>query len=94
MKTKEVVKKTKSSSKRKAVEYTKPVTTKGRKTLLNPADETQVRIINGHELKFTNLSKIFWPKEKYTKRDMLNYYYQVAPYILPYLKDRPQSMNR
>ena len=62
--------------------------------MLNPTDETQVRKVNGHELKFTNLSKIYWPKEKYTKRDMLNYYYQVAPYILPYLKDRPQSMNR
>jgi bifunctional non-homologous end joining protein LigD len=67
---------------------------KTRKTLLNPSEETQVREINGHELKFTNLSKIYWPKEKLTKRDMLNYYYQVAPYILPYLKDRPQSLNR
>jgi len=65
-----------------------------RKTLLNPSEETQVRNINGHDLHFTNLSKIFWPKEKYTKRDLLNYYYQVAPYILPYLKDRPESMNR
>ena len=65
-----------------------------RKTLLNPTDETQVKKINGHDLKFTNLSKIYWPKEKITKRDMLNYYYQVAPYILPYLKDHPQSMNR
>lgn len=74
--------------------YTKPVTDKGRRTLLNPTEETQVRSINGHELKFTNLSKVFWPKEGYTKRDMLNYYYQVAPYILPYLKDRPQSLNR
>ena len=74
--------------------FTKPVTEKGRKTFLNPTDKTQVRTINGHELKFTNLSKIYWPKEKYTKRDMLNYYYQVAPYILPYLKDRPQSLNR
>lgn len=74
--------------------YTKPVTSKGRQTLLNPKDETQVRSINGHELKFSNLSKIYWPKEKYTKRHMLNYYYQVAPYILPYLKDRPQSLNR
>jgi bifunctional non-homologous end joining protein LigD len=65
-----------------------------RKTLLNPTDEMQTRKINGHELKFTNLSKIYWPREKITKRDMLNYYYQAAPYILPYLKDRPQSLNR
>ncbi len=71
-----------------------PVGKQDRKTFLNPTDETQVRKINGHEIKFNNLSKIYWPKEKITKRDMLNYYYQVAPYILPYLKDRPQSMNR
>jgi len=64
------------------------------KTLLNPKDETQVRKIKGHELKFTNLSKIYWPEDKVTKRDMFNYYYQVAEYILPYLKDRPQSLNR
>ena len=65
-----------------------------RKTLLNPNDETLVRNIGGHDLKFTNLSKIFWPEEKTTKRDMLNYYYQVAPYMLPYMKDRPQTLNR
>lgn len=64
------------------------------KTLLNPKDETQVRKIKGHELKFTNLSKVYWPEDKVTKRDMFNYYYQVAEYILPYLKDRPQSLNR
>ena len=71
-----------------------PTTARGRLTLLNPKDESQVRSINGHELRFSNLGKIFWPKEGYTKRDLLNYYYQVAPYILPYLKDRPQSLNR
>ncbi len=65
-----------------------------RKTLLNPTDESQVRKINGQDLKFSNLSKIYWPKEKYTKRDMINYYYQIAPYILPYLYNRPQSLNR
>lgn len=65
-----------------------------RKTFLNPSDETQVREVCGHEIKFNNLNKLYWPKEKITKRDMLNYYYQAAPYILPYLKDRPQSMNR
>lgn len=67
---------------------------KERKTLLNPTDESQVRKINGEELKFTNLSKIYWPDEKVSKRDMINYYYQIAPYILPYMKDRPQTLNR
>lgn len=67
---------------------------KERKTLLNPKEETQTRIVGGHELRFTNLSKIFWPKEGLTKRDMINYYYQVAPYMLPYMKDRPQTLNR
>jgi bifunctional non-homologous end joining protein LigD len=81
-------------SKPRRNKYTKPVTNKERRSLLNPTDETQVRMVNGHELKFSNLSKVYWPKEKYTKRDMLNYYYQVAPYLLPYLKDRPQSLNR
>lgn len=65
-----------------------------RKTLLNPTDETQVRQLAGHEIKFTNLSKVYWPDVKVTKRDMINYYYQIAPVILPYLIDRPQSLNR
>jgi bifunctional non-homologous end joining protein LigD len=72
----------------------RPSGKKTRKTLLNPTDETQVREIDGHSIKFTNLSKLYWPEEHVSKRDMLNYYYQVAPYILPYLKDRPQSLNR
>ncbi len=72
----------------------KPPKTSERKTLLNPTEDTQVRKINGHELKFTHLSKVYWPKDKVTKRDMFNYYYQVAEYILPYLKDRPLSLNR
>lgn len=67
---------------------------KARKTLLNPKDETQVRKVCGHDLKFTNLSKLYWPEDGVTKRDMFNFYYQIAEYILPYLKDRPQSLNR
>ncbi|HEV8286272.1 MAG TPA: DNA ligase D [Chitinophagaceae bacterium] len=50
--------------------------------------------LNGHELKLTNLDKIYWKKESYTKRDLLNYYHAIAPYILPYMKNRPQSLNR
>lgn len=65
-----------------------------RKTLLNPTEDTQVKTVLGHKMKFTNLNKIFWPETEGTKRDLLNYYYQVAPFILPYLVDRPMSLNR
>jgi len=71
-----------------------PPKSKDRKTLLNPKDETQVRKVCGHDLKFTNLSKLYWPEDNVSKRDMFNYYYQVADFILPYLKDRPLSLNR
>jgi bifunctional non-homologous end joining protein LigD len=71
-----------------------PPKSKERKTLLNPKDETQVRQVCGHDLKFTHLSKVYWPEDNVTKRDMFNYYYQIADYILPYLKDRPMSLNR
>jgi bifunctional non-homologous end joining protein LigD len=43
---------------------------------------------------FTNLTKIFWPHEGYTKGDLIKYYEAMAPIILPYLKDRPQSLLR
>ena len=54
------------------------------------------RIVNidGHELKLTNQNKIFWPKEKYTKSDVINHYNKVSDFILPYLVDRPQSLKR
>lgn len=65
-----------------------------RKTLLNPKEETQVRKISGHEVKFSNLGKLYWPDDKIQKRELINYYYQVAPLILPYLENRPLSLNR
>jgi len=86
-----IEKKAKNTNKNKLMAKTG---SRERKTLLNPKDKSQVREVNGHELQFTNLNKIFWSKEKITKRDLINYYYQAAPYILPYLKGRPQSLNR
>ncbi len=78
----------------------KTVKTSALRTKLNieqflpPGAKEETRKINGKELKFTNLDKLYWPKEKITKRDMLNYYYSIMPFILPYMKDRPQSLNR
>jgi bifunctional non-homologous end joining protein LigD len=46
------------------------------------------------KVEFTHPEKIFWPKEKITKGDVILYYNAMADYILPYLKDRPQSMRR
>lgn len=46
------------------------------------------------KLNLTNLDKVFWPDEGITKRDLLEYYQTIAPYILPYLKDRPVSLKR
>ena len=42
----------------------------------------------------THLHKVFWPQEGYTKKDLIEYYERMANWILPYLKDRPQSLNR
>jgi bifunctional non-homologous end joining protein LigD len=67
---------------------------KGRSTFLNPSEESQTREINGKTIKFSSLSKVYWPEDGITKRDLLNYYYRIAPFILPYIKDRPQTMYR
>ncbi|MBV9401198.1 MAG: DNA ligase D [Bryobacterales bacterium] len=62
--------------------------------LLDPNAEEQILTIGRHRLKFTNLNKIFYPKDGYKKRDLLNYYDAVAPLIVPHLKDRPLSLKR
>jgi bifunctional non-homologous end joining protein LigD len=50
--------------------------------------------VEGHSLKFTNLKKVYYPDEGYTKRDLINYYDAVSGLILPHLKDRPLSLKR
>ena len=45
-------------------------------------------------VRITNPDKVFWPKERYTKGDLIAYYRAVAPYLLPYLRDRPLVLTR
>ncbi len=45
-------------------------------------------------LRLTNLDKVFWPDEGITKGDLLWYYREVAPVLVPHLKDRPFTMKR
>jgi bifunctional non-homologous end joining protein LigD len=42
----------------------------------------------------THPEKLFWPDEGYTKGDLLQYYTTIAPWMLPYLKDRPVVLTR
>ncbi len=42
----------------------------------------------------TNLDKVFWPEEGYTKGDLVEYYRAIAPWLLPYLRDRPLVLTR
>jgi len=66
----------------------------------NEKNEKMVKVdektmkVGRQELTLTHLNKVYFPKEKYTKGDMINYYHDIAPYILPYMLDRPQSLNR
>jgi len=57
-------------------------------------DKDKIRKIDGNEVILTNQTKIYWPGEGYTKGDLINYYDKMAKYILPYLKNRPESLNR
>jgi bifunctional non-homologous end joining protein LigD len=43
---------------------------------------------------YTNLQKVFWPDDGYTKGDLIEYHRSIAPWILPYLADRPVVLTR
>ena len=45
-------------------------------------------------VRLTNLDKVFWPAEGYTKGDLVRYYDAIAPMMLPYLRDRPIVLTR
>lgn len=49
---------------------------------------------DGDRLSVTNLHKVFWPRQKLTKGDLLRYYVQAAAFILPAVNDRPLVMKR
>jgi bifunctional non-homologous end joining protein LigD len=53
-----------------------------------------VELPDGGRIGVTNLWKVFWPKQKLTKGDLLRYYTQVSPFLLPAVADRPLVMKR
>jgi len=56
--------------------------------------ETVTIELDGKRLRLTNLNKVYFPESGYTKRNLLAYYYQVADYILPFLRGRALVLRR
>ncbi len=59
-----------------------------------PEPEAPVAASPAAPLRLTNLGKVFWPGEGITKGDLLDFYRAVAPWMLPYLHDRPLVLDR
>jgi bifunctional non-homologous end joining protein LigD len=49
--------------------------------------------VAGRRVRLSNLDKVFWPQEGYTKRDMIAHYVRFGDLLLPYLRDRPLSTH-
>lgn len=60
-----------------------------------PRNVEQLEVgFGGRQVKLTNLNKLFWPELKITKRNLLQYYADVSPVLLPHLQDRAMVMKR
>ena len=75
-----------NSSKNENMKKTEPKKRMGKDDVLKK--------IGKQELKLTNQNKIYFPEDDITKGDVIDFYQSISKYILPHLKDRPQSMNR
>jgi bifunctional non-homologous end joining protein LigD len=58
------------------------------------AAPTSPPIVQEKRVAFTNLNKVYWPKEGYTKGDLIEYYRAISPWLLPYLRNRPVVLTR
>ncbi len=59
-----------------------------------PASGSAVIDVDGKAVQLTNLDKLFWPAEKISKADLIQYYADVAPVLLPHIRDRAMVMKR
>ena len=67
----------------------------GAKRIVIPDGPQEVILKFGEQqVRLTNLKKVFWKKLGLRKRDLLQYYTDVSPWLLPHLKDRAMVMKR
>ncbi len=50
--------------------------------------------VNGKEIRLTNIDRVLWPREGYTKYHLIKYYLDIVPFLLKYLKNRPVVFQR
>jgi bifunctional non-homologous end joining protein LigD len=62
--------------------------------LFKGRSETVTIELDGKRLRWSNLNKIYFPESGYTKRNLLAYYYRIADFILPFLRNRPLVLRR
>lgn len=79
----------------------KPVSAKSRASSAAKAKEKETKTgqeqelrVNGKKLTITHPGKVYFPAGKITKGDLIEYYLKISPFILPYLKNRPESLHR
>jgi bifunctional non-homologous end joining protein LigD len=60
---------------------------------MSAAQRTEVRV-GTRTLSLSNLDKVLWPRDGYTKGDLIEYYRGVAPHAVAHLKDRPLTLQR
>lgn len=99
-----LIPKDKTPAKKAAVKKTaaKKASAKASKKKAKPEPEDKVEEnasnlimkVGKQTLKLTNQNKLYWPEDGITKGDLVKYYDEVSSIILPYLKDRPESMHR
>jgi len=59
-----------------------------------PASKPKPKKEEERAVRFTNLDKVLWPEDGYTKGDLIEYYRAVAPWMLHYLRERPVVQTR
>src|SRR6266571_3804109 len=62
--------------------------------LFKGRSETVTIELEGKRLRLSNLNKVYFPESGYTKRHLLAYYYRIADFVLPFLRDRPLVLRR
>ena len=50
--------------------------------------------VNQKKVRLTNLDRVLWPEQGYTKHDLIRYYIEAAPFLLPHLQNRPLVVQR